>query len=171
MCLFVSFLFFFSFSLQCLQWTVVSCVALAVSMICSCTFSFADNSFIGSLYMVISGSTDGSIAFWDLTKDVEDFMHQVSSLQIKDYIDCQRRPRTGRGSQGGRWWRGLGSHVLKKKPGDEHILGSRIQKGKNDNGSLSVRTTEKSEENMGNDAVYGTSEMPYSEQHTRSWIQ
>nr|XP_027099999.1 uncharacterized protein LOC113719126 isoform X1 [Coffea arabica]XP_027100006.1 uncharacterized protein LOC113719126 isoform X1 [Coffea arabica] len=140
-------------------------------IIVSKNLPFDDNSFIGSLYMVISGSTDGSIAFWDLTKDVEDFMHQVSSLQIKDYIDCQRRPRTGRGSQGGRWWRGLGSHVLKKKPGDEHILGSRIQKGKNDNGSLSVRTTEKSEENMGNDAVYGTSEMPYSEQHTRARIQ
>lgn len=140
-------------------------------VIVSKNLPFDDNSLIGSLYMVISGSTDGSIAFWDLTKDVEDFMQQVSSLQIIDSIDCQRRPRTGRGSQGGRWWRGLGSHVLKKKPGDKHVLGSQIQKGKNDNGYFSVRTTEKSDENMENDAVYGTSEMPYSEQHTDAHSQ
>ncbi|CAK9145271.1 unnamed protein product [Ilex paraguariensis] len=80
--------------------------------------SFEDQIQNGSLYLLISGCTDGSIVFWDLTDNVENFMHQVLALQMENYIDCQKRPRTGRGSQGGRWWRSLGSHVLKKKPGE-----------------------------------------------------
>eukprot|EP00268_Persea_americana_P040412 TRINITY_DN4014_c1_g1_i13.p1 TRINITY_DN4014_c1_g1~~TRINITY_DN4014_c1_g1_i13.p1 ORF type:complete len:1209 (+),score=238.90 TRINITY_DN4014_c1_g1_i13:677-4303(+) len=62
---------------------------------------------IGSVYIVISGSTDGAITFWDLTETVESFMQRVSTIQPEKVIDCQRRPRTGRGSQGGRWWRSL----------------------------------------------------------------
>lgn len=136
-----------------------------------CKFSFADNLLVGSVYMVISGSTDGSIAFWDLSKDVEDFMQQVSSLRMKDYIDCQRRPRTGRGSQGGRRWRTIGSHVMKKKPGNKHERESHFRKGKNDNCCLSIRTKKKYDKDMQNDAEHGTSEMPYSEQHTHACSQ
>lgn len=36
-------------------------------------------------------------------------MKQVSSLHIEKFIDCQKRPRTGRGSQGGRKWKLLGA--------------------------------------------------------------
>lgn len=42
-------------------------------------------------------------------------MQRVSALKMEDFNDCQKRPRTGRGSQGGRWWRSLGSI---EKPGD-----------------------------------------------------
>ncbi|VFQ88926.1 unnamed protein product [Cuscuta campestris] len=70
---------------------------------------------MGNLYIVISGSTDGSIALWDLTEHVESFMQLLPSLEMVESIDDQKRPRTGRGSQGGRWWRSLGSHVSKKK--------------------------------------------------------
>lgn len=52
--------------------------------------------------MVISGSTDGSIAFWDVTETVQTFMQKVSNLKKEDCRNFQRRPRTGRGSQGGR---------------------------------------------------------------------
>ncbi|KAF8401230.1 hypothetical protein HHK36_012160 [Tetracentron sinense] len=71
---------------------------------------------IGSVYIVISGSTDGSIAFWDLTESVEGFMQRVSSLQPETFIDCQKRPRTGRGSQGGRWWRSLSNRSSTTNP-------------------------------------------------------
>lgn len=64
---------------------------------------------------MISGATDGSIAFWDLTEYVEAFVKQVSILRIENFIDCQKRPRTGRGSQGGRWWRTLSRTRPKKK--------------------------------------------------------
>ncbi|KAL5859325.1 hypothetical protein ACOSQ4_000621 [Xanthoceras sorbifolium] len=70
---------------------------------------------IGSAYVVISGATDGSIAFWDLTESVEAFMRQLSTLYLEKLIDCQKRPRTGRGSQGGRWWRTLSNARPKKK--------------------------------------------------------
>lgn len=72
---------------------------------------------IGSVYYVISGATDGSIAFWDLTESVEAFVQRVSTLQVDKFIDCQRRPRTGRGSQGGRWWRTLSRTKPKEKTG------------------------------------------------------
>lgn len=73
--------------------------------------AYNENSQIGRQYIVLGGSTDGSITFWDLTKSVETCMQRVSALKMEDYIDCQKRPRTGRGSQGGRWWRSLGSNV------------------------------------------------------------
>lgn len=43
-------------------------------------------------------------------------MRQISVLQVEKLIDCQKRPRTGRGSQGGRQWRSLGS-MSKKRAG------------------------------------------------------
>lgn len=64
---------------------------------------------VGNVYIVISGATDGSIAFWDLTGNIEAFMKRLSSLHQEMFIDFQKRPRTGRGSQGGRWRRSLGS--------------------------------------------------------------
>ncbi|KAL5561082.1 hypothetical protein UlMin_030829 [Ulmus minor] len=82
-----------------------------------------------SMYIVISGATDGSIAFWDLTGSVEAFMQRVSVLHLEKLIDCQKRPRTGRGSQGGRWWRSLGSSMSKSKSGS----GSSTVKSKEDN--------------------------------------
>lgn len=66
--------------------------------------------------MVISGSTDGSIAFWDVTETVETFMRKVSVLRKEDCRNFQRRPRTGRGSQGGRHWRSL--DTSKEKPAE-----------------------------------------------------
>ncbi|KAF9619934.1 hypothetical protein IFM89_010245 [Coptis chinensis] len=66
-----------------------------------------DNLPIGCVYIVISGSTDGSVTFWDLTETVEGFMQRMSEIQPENLIDSQIRPRTGRGSQGGRWWRTL----------------------------------------------------------------
>lgn len=66
---------------------------------------------------MIGGSTDGSIAFWDLTESVEAFMLWVSTLHLDKSNDCQRRPRTGRGSQGGRWWKALSGSASKKVPG------------------------------------------------------
>lgn len=70
-----------------------------------------------NLYIVISGATDGSIVFWDLTGSIEAFMERLSTLHLERLIDCQKRPRTGRGSQGGRWWRSLNSRFPKKPPG------------------------------------------------------
>ncbi|KAG0472116.1 hypothetical protein HPP92_016662 [Vanilla planifolia] len=58
-------------------------------------------------HIVIGGSTDGSISFWDLTETVENFVRLVLEYQSHLLIDLQRRPQTGRGSQGGRWWRYL----------------------------------------------------------------
>lgn len=68
---------------------------------------FTDTAGTGSAYIIISGSTDGNITFWDLTETVEDFMQRSLELSLEILIDCQRRPQTGRGSQGGRWWRSL----------------------------------------------------------------
>ncbi|ESQ46931.1 hypothetical protein EUTSA_v10027621mg [Eutrema salsugineum] len=70
------------------------------------------------VYLLISGATDGSIAFWDVTKCVEAFVKQVSSLHIEKFIDCQKRPRTGRGSQGGRKWKLLGANISKRTQDD-----------------------------------------------------
>ncbi|KAJ6806159.1 uncharacterized protein M6B38_176215 [Iris pallida] len=65
------------------------------------------NGWAGDAYIIISGSTDGSVTFWDLTETVEDFMLQIVTLEPEMLIDSQRRPKTGRGSQGGRWWKSL----------------------------------------------------------------
>lgn len=70
-----------------------------------------NNTSSSDVYLLISGATDGSIAFWDVTTSVEAFVKQVSSLHIEKFIDCQKRPRTGRGSQGGRKWKLLGAKI------------------------------------------------------------
>ncbi|KAJ8899021.1 hypothetical protein K2173_008844 [Erythroxylum novogranatense] len=71
------------------------------------------NRQMGNVYLVVSGATDGSIALWDLTKNVEAFLQRLSALDVGKLINCQTRPRTGRGSQGGRWWRSLSSMYKK----------------------------------------------------------
>ncbi|KAJ3681314.1 hypothetical protein LUZ60_015803 [Juncus effusus] len=58
-------------------------------------------------YIAISGCTDGTITFWDLTKSITNFMRQISEIQLETLIDPQTRPKTGRGSHGGRKWRSL----------------------------------------------------------------
>ncbi|XP_024044008.1 uncharacterized protein LOC18048806 isoform X3 [Citrus clementina] len=87
-----------------------------------------ENVQIGSSYFVISGATDGSIAFWDVTGHVETFVQQVSTLHIENFIDCQKRPRTGRGSQGGRWWRNL-RHTRPNKESGSSIVSVRTEGG------------------------------------------
>ncbi|XP_014496090.1 uncharacterized protein LOC106757805 isoform X1 [Vigna radiata var. radiata] len=74
-----------------------------------------ENIQAGNVYIVISGSTDGSVAFWDLTDSVEAFMQRVSVCNVEKLFDCQKRPRTGRGSQGGRQWRSLRRDLSKKR--------------------------------------------------------
>ncbi|KAE8671243.1 hypothetical protein F3Y22_tig00111983pilonHSYRG00056 [Hibiscus syriacus] len=90
---------------------------------------------ISSLYLVISGATDGSIAFWDITESVETFVQRVSSLNIEKFIDCQKRPRTGRGSQGGRQWRSLNSSMSKRRFGGNSVTKNA---GDVDNSDLNV---------------------------------
>ncbi|KAK9147122.1 hypothetical protein Sjap_007025 [Stephania japonica] len=70
------------------------------------------------LYVVVSGSTDGSITFWDLTESIHVFMQQLSKFQPEKFIECQKRPKTGRGSQGGRWWRTLRNRTSKNDSRD-----------------------------------------------------
>ncbi|KAG6606915.1 WD repeat-containing protein 6, partial [Cucurbita argyrosperma subsp. sororia] len=90
----------------------------------------AGQTLFGNAYIVISGATDGSIAFWDLTGNIEAFMKRLSSLHQEMFIDFQKRPRTGRGSQGGRWRRSLSTvtqgqsskDLINKKDGDNTIL-------------------------------------------------
>ncbi|CAN8248111.1 unnamed protein product [Cochlearia groenlandica] len=72
---------------------------------------FSNNTSSSDVYLLISGATDGSIAFWDVTICVAAFVKQVCSLHIEKFIDCQKRPRTGRGSQGGRKWKLLGTNI------------------------------------------------------------
>ncbi|XP_060961502.1 tRNA (34-2'-O)-methyltransferase regulator trm734 [Cannabis sativa] len=74
-----------------------------------------------SVYIVISGATDGSVAFWDISESIETFMCWVSVLHVEKFIDCQKRPRTGRGSQGGRWWRSIGRSMSKNSTDSESI--------------------------------------------------
>uniref|UniRef100_A0A803M7A0 Transducin/WD40 repeat-like superfamily protein n=1 Tax=Chenopodium quinoa TaxID=63459 RepID=A0A803M7A0_CHEQI len=80
-----------------------------------------------NIYIIISGSTDGSIAFWDVTKSIETFMQRVSSLHLEKSIDFQKRPRTGRGSQGGRWWKSVDAALnAKEKPTESMALKDNI---------------------------------------------
>ncbi|KAH9318915.1 hypothetical protein KI387_020684, partial [Taxus chinensis] len=58
-----------------------------------------------NIFMVFGGATMGSITVWDLTDMVNDFTLKISSLNPGKDIAAQRRPQTGRGSQGGRRWR------------------------------------------------------------------
>lgn len=78
----------------------------------------SDDVNTGDRYIIVSGSTDGSVTLWDLTDTIDGFMHLVSETQPHMAIDCQKRPKTGRGSQGGRRrWRSLASNSLKKGNG------------------------------------------------------
>ncbi|CAN6470401.1 unnamed protein product [Victoria cruziana] len=92
-------------------------------------------------YLVVSGSTDGSISFWDLTTSIRSFMSCVSEIQPGKLIDCSRRPRTGRGSQGGRWWKTLNKASEEKDPNRSKFCWD----GKNGN-------TNREEYNIKNDA-------------------
>ncbi|XP_042410998.1 WD repeat-containing protein 6-like isoform X1 [Zingiber officinale] len=80
---------------------------------------------IGNAYLLISGSTDGSITFWDLTEVVESFVQTVLDVQPQMFIDCQRRPKTGRGSQGGRRWKSLSN----ASPGNTFSNSNGIKQG------------------------------------------
>lgn len=63
-----------------------------------------------------------------MTGPVEAFVQQVSTLHIENFIDCQKRPRTGRGSQGGRWWRNL-RHTRPNKESGSSIVSVRTEGG------------------------------------------
>ncbi|XP_047083336.1 WD repeat-containing protein 6-like [Lolium rigidum] len=74
-----------------------------------------DDAGNGDRYIIVSGSTDGTITLWDLTDTIHGFMQLVSETQPHMVIDCQKRPKTGRGSQGGRRrWRSLANSSVKK---------------------------------------------------------
>ena len=84
-------------------------------IIAAASVNCKDTADHGDTYIVVSGSTDVSITFWDLTDTIHGFMQLVSETQPHMVIDCQKRPRTGRGSQGGRRrWRTLPGRSLKK---------------------------------------------------------
>lgn len=106
--------------------------------------------------MVISGSTDGSIALWDLTEHVENFMQLLSTLEMEKGIDNQKRPRTGRGSQGGRWWRSLGSHASKKRQGGELLNDPSLkEKGENSSSLTTKKANDTSLQNCDVDCLSG----------------
>jgi WD40 repeat protein len=58
-------------------------------------------------YLIVSGATDGSIAVWDITNLIITFTkHMLSGVASLAFsAGTQLRPRTGRGSQGGRRFR------------------------------------------------------------------
>ncbi|XP_078169265.1 transducin family protein / WD-40 repeat family protein [Carex rostrata] len=74
----------------------------------------------GDRYVIISGATDGSITFWDLTQSINNFMQLVAEIQPQTLIDCQTRPKTGRGSCGGRKWRSLTNYSSNQEEEDAH---------------------------------------------------
>lgn len=95
--------------------------------------------------MAITGSTDGTIAIWDLTECVENFMRQTSGLQMENLKEFQKRPRTGRGSQGGRWWRSIDGHNAKKKPFEGKTCMDFVPVGRTDSSNeMESRTSETS---------------------------
>lgn len=105
------------------------------------------------MYIVISGATDGSIAFWDLTDSIEAFAQQLSALNVEKLISCQTRPRSGRGSQGGRWWRSLSNSVSMQRPYD---------------GSSTLKAGGATHCNLVNHAVSGTLERTNEAQSRRT---
>lgn len=58
-------------------------------------------------YLIVSGATDGSIAVWDITNLIITFTKNMVSgeASLTSNAGTQLRPRTGRGSQGGRRFR------------------------------------------------------------------
>ncbi|XP_073147643.1 uncharacterized protein [Henckelia pumila] len=114
------------------------------------------NMLFGNLYLAICGSTDGSISFWNLTECVENFMLQISSLQTESCMELQKRPRTGRGSQGGRWWRSMyAPNHFKKILGEPNVLRKQTSPG-----VFSVQSQEPEMQSH----VCGASEISLSEQ-------
>ncbi|XP_055962170.1 uncharacterized protein LOC126688213 isoform X2 [Mercurialis annua] len=100
-----------------------------------------ESAWTGNAYIVISGATDGSIAFWDLTENIESFVRQLSVIDIGKLINCQTRPRTGRGSQGGRWWKSLNHCRTRKKPvGD--LVSPKSEKISSDNSENHISDTD-----------------------------
>ncbi|KAG6412590.1 hypothetical protein SASPL_125273 [Salvia splendens] len=71
-------------------------------------------------------------------------------LQMENCLDFQKRPRTGRGSQGGRWWRSIDTKKPKKRP-----VNCKLRE-KGSNLSVSGGRTESSKEKE--DHLHGTSE-------------
>ncbi|XP_029118842.1 uncharacterized protein [Elaeis guineensis] len=65
---------------------------------------------------------------------------EVLEIQPQMLIGCQRRPQTGRGSQGGRWWRSMTTQYSKK--GVQHGL-SRIKDGSDVNEPTPDKTASK----------------------------
>ncbi|XP_040378157.1 uncharacterized protein LOC102711140 isoform X1 [Oryza brachyantha] len=84
-------------------------------IIAAASVNCKENAYSRDTYIVVSGSTDGSVTLWDLTDTIHGFMQLLSETQPHMVTDCQKRPRTGRGSQGGRRrWRTLPDRSLKK---------------------------------------------------------
>ncbi|BFI34384.1 hypothetical protein AXG93_2278s1330 [Marchantia polymorpha subsp. ruderalis] len=55
----------------------------------------------GDAYVILTGATNGNIAFWDVTCAVADYMNS-GGLDTQESVVSVSRPLTGRGSQGGR---------------------------------------------------------------------
>ena len=74
--------------------------------------------------MIVSGATDGSIAIWDVTNFIVTITKQISSgtLNLKHSSEAPLRPRTGRGSQGGRRWRSCKQGLQKNRKSRERSL-------------------------------------------------
>lgn len=66
-----------------------------------------------------------------MTDAVEDFMEHVSMFEPGKYIDYRTRPRTGRGSQGGRLWKSLPQQKTQNVHGDT-VLRADMQKSTGD---------------------------------------
>lgn len=86
--------------------------------------------------MIVSGATNGSIAIWDVTKLIVSITKQISSgtLNLKHSSEAPLRPRTGRGSQGGRRWRSCKQGLQKNR--------------KSTAGSLNISETSVVDENL-----------------------
>eukprot|EP01018_Ginkgo_biloba_P008951 Gb_26563 [translate_table: standard] len=76
---------------------------------------------IQNIFLVFSGGTNGSITVWDLTEVINDFNLKIPFLNPRKDIVAQRRPHTGRGSQGGRRWR-----FLKKQSGISEVTSNNV---------------------------------------------
>ncbi|ONK73985.1 uncharacterized protein A4U43_C03F1610 [Asparagus officinalis] len=60
----------------------------------------------GNSYIIIRGSSDGSITL-DSTTAIDGFMQRTLEFRQEMLMYCQRRPQTGRISQGDGWWKSL----------------------------------------------------------------
>ncbi|ONK74047.1 uncharacterized protein A4U43_C03F2240 [Asparagus officinalis] len=60
----------------------------------------------GNSYIIIHGSSDGSITL-DSTTTIDGFMQRTLEFRQEMLMYCQRRPQTGIVSQGDGWWKSL----------------------------------------------------------------